>query len=122
MAKGKHDFPKGVNAKDKILVAASCLEGVLAVGSRLDRLSAKTHKDLKESADGIRRAEHAVCFGKFNRKEGTEVYQKPFTLFKAMCDLFEIRKMPKLNASSMNKELQKMTNPKDGGHKFCYHK
>ena len=125
MAKDKHDFPTGINAKDKMLLAASRPEGVLAVGSRPDRLSTKLHKNVEESAVGSRGADLAVCFRMFNRKEGQEVYHKPPTLFKEMCRLFEIGsdgKVPKLDAVGIHNELRKMIDPKDGGRMFHYGK
>lgn len=76
-AKGKHDFPKGINVRDKMLLSASRPNGVLAVGSRPDRLSTKMHQTIEESPEGARGADHAVSFRRFNRREGYEKYQKP---------------------------------------------
>jgi hypothetical protein len=122
---GKHSFPSGVGALSEIAYQASNPGGSLAVGSRPDRNSTSLFCKIVESPADTLGIEHAICFGRFNRKEDVPAYHKPDRLRTAMLRLFQIGQdgtSPMLNAASMQNELKKMRDPKDGGLLFCYSK
>jgi hypothetical protein len=122
---GKHSFPSGVGALSELAYQASNPGGSLAVGSRPDRNSTSLFCKIVEASADTLGIDHAICYRKFNRKEDQPAYHKPDRLRAEMLRLFQIGQdgtSPMLNAGSMQNELKKMRDPKDGGLMFCYSK
>ena len=68
-------FPVGIRGRDKFVLQASQAGGMLAVGSRPNRLSgSKSIVHAEAEAPGAKAAD---SFGRYNRKEGTTPYRKP---------------------------------------------
>ena len=86
----KLDFPRGIRPQDQALLLASRPGGIVCAGGRSDRSSHVLGRTIEESQAGAAGADAAVCLGKSNRREGTEVYQKPEQLKKALEELYEI--------------------------------
>jgi hypothetical protein len=120
LAKGKHTFLKGINARDKAVILAGRPGGTIAVGMRPDRMARSLSRKIVESPEGARGEEDARCFGKFNRNEARDAYYKPDPLVADMTRLFEIEK-PKLDGQQMHDELKKLRD-EDGGLKYAWGK
>jgi len=74
--KCNHDFPKGIKAKDSLLLMASTHGGIVTVGSRVDRsLRAVTGPII--ASTNTEAAVAARCYGCFNRKSAVIPYKKP---------------------------------------------
>jgi hypothetical protein len=118
MAKGKHDFPIGENARDFILREASKPGGLVEAGTRPDRQKKDAlFEKIVASENGVKGEEVARCFGRFNRKENTIAYHKPQNLVQVLEELYS--REPKLRASEMREEMRRMRDS-DGGLLFCY--
>jgi hypothetical protein len=119
VAAKKHTLPVGIRAKDKLILLASEAGGVLAAGSRPNRMagSTKAYKPSEKDASG----EHAaICYERYNRKEGVQAYQKPKKLVSTLEELFN--REPKLDEYRMREEMSKMIDPVDKGLMFCFSK
>jgi hypothetical protein len=91
-----------------------------AAGSRPNRKGRELFAAIEEApvvdALGL---EHAICHGKFNRKENTQQYHKPPKLKLTVEELILVE--PKLKAPEIHSILQKRRRDhKDGGLMFCY--
>jgi hypothetical protein len=118
LAKGKHDFPVGENARDFILREASNPGGLVEAGTRPDRQKKDSlFEKIIASENGSNGEESARCFGCFNRKENTIPYHKPPKLVEVLEALYS--REPKLRASEMREEMRRMRDS-DGGLLFCY--
>jgi hypothetical protein len=116
--KGKHKFPSGICASDRLMHLASKPGGLVEVGSRPDRQKNNSlFSQIVASADGARGEEDARCFGRFNRKEGVIPYQKPERLIAVLLALFG--EEPKLRANEMQDRMKEMRDENDGGLLFC---
>jgi hypothetical protein len=85
---GKHAFPKGITAKDKLALMASTPGGAMAVGSYPNRKTV-SGKPVIECEEGVPCENAARCFGTFNRKDDTVSYRKPAKLVKVLLKLFK---------------------------------
>jgi hypothetical protein len=119
--KGKHKFPTGIRARDRLMHLASKPGGLVEVGSRPDRQKNNSlFSQIVASADGARGEEDARCFGRFNRKEGVIPYQKPERLIAVLLALFN--EEPKLRSNEMRERMREMKDENDGGLLFCWSK
>jgi hypothetical protein len=120
-ARGKHDFPIGVNARDFVLHEASKPGGLVELGSRPDRQKKDgLFENIVASEDGARGEEDAWCFGQFNRKENVQPYYKPPRLLEVLEELYTIE--PKLRACEMRDRMKTMKDTDAGGLLFCFSK
>jgi hypothetical protein len=121
LARCKHDFPIGVNARDLVLHEASKPGGLVELGSRPDRQKKDELFEIIISSEaGARGEEDAWCFGQFNRKENVQPYYKPRRLLEVLEELYTIE--PKLRACEMRDRMKTMKDPDDGGLLFCFSK
>jgi len=74
--KCNHDFPKGIKAKDSLLLMASTHGGIVTVGSRVDRSIRAVTGPIIASTN-TEAAVAARCYGCFNRKRAVIPYKKP---------------------------------------------
>jgi hypothetical protein len=118
---GKHNFPLGMNARDRIMRMASKTGGLVEVGSRPDRQRNDVlFEKVKAAFPGSVGEEDAQCLGTFNRKEGVVPYRKPRRLIAVLMLLFD--EEPKLRACEMRARMREMRDEDDGGLLFCWSK
>lgn len=117
---GKHRFPIGINARDKILLIASRPGGLMCLENRPDRSSSELHSTLVAADNGSIGEIAARSFGMFNRKENIVAYKKPPTLLRVLEELYILE--PKLRASEMRACMRTMLDEQDGGLLFCWSK
>jgi hypothetical protein len=121
VAKGKHKFPGGIRARDRLMHLASKPGGLVEVGSRPDRQKNDSlFSQIVASEDGARGEEDARCFGRFNRKEGVTPYHKPEQLIAVLLELYN--EEPKLRSNEMRERMREMKDENDGGLLFCWSK
>jgi hypothetical protein len=118
VAKGIHSFPKGIRAKDKLVLMAS--SGFLAAGSRPNRMAGST-KPVIACQAGAAGEEAARCYKRYNRKEESQSYRKPEMLVKVLKQLYH-HEDPKLDEYAMRDRMKNMRDEKDSGLMFCYAK
>jgi hypothetical protein len=116
---GKHNFPKGQNARDFILCEASIPGGLVQAGSRPDQEQHVLFEEINASQARVHGKQDACCFGKFNRRENAMGYQKPPRLLEVLEELYN--REPKLHSCKMREIMQRMRD-KDGGLLFCFAK
>jgi hypothetical protein len=116
VAIGKHNFPKGQNARDFILREASMPGGLVQAGSHPDRQQHVLFEEIVASQAGVRGEKDACCFGKFNRRENAVGYRKPPRLLEVLEELYNWE--PKLR-SCETRELMRRMRDKYGGLLFC---
>jgi hypothetical protein len=116
----KHNFPTGLRARDRLMLAASKPGGLVYIGSRPDRASKNvTFGTVHEAVEGSPGEKDARCFGRFNRKEGVIPYRKPAKLLEVLEMLYNFE--PKLRANEMRERMRAMRDT-DGGLLFCFSK
>jgi len=71
-----HDFPQGIKAKGSLLLIASTHDGIVTVGSRVDRSIRAVTGPIIASTN-TEAAVAARCYGCFNRKRAVIPYKKP---------------------------------------------
>lgn len=118
-SKNNHSFPKGVSARDKIVLKSSKPGSVLTLGTLPDRQkrTMQQRSTIDTVEDRSYENEMAACLGKFHRKTISSVYKKPQKLIDVLSDLFKER--PKLKATEMRKRMENMIDREDGGYMFC---
>jgi hypothetical protein len=119
VATGQHRFLTGIRAKDKLIIMASEAGGILAAGTRPNRMagSTKAYEPAEKYAPGERAA---ICYDLYNRKEGVQPYKKPKKLVSTLEELF--KRDAKLDEYRMREEMSKMIDPADSGLMFCFSK
>lgn len=119
-----HDFPRGITAQSAAVYQAAKPGGLVAAGSRPNSQNKAVFCTIEEAEAGALGLEYAICHGKFNRKEGMDVYHKPEFLRRMLIKHFEIGQdgsCPKLKDKEILKILSEMRD-EDGGLMFCYSK
>ena len=115
----KHDFPKGINAKDSLLLMASTHGGIVTVGSRVDQSLRAVTGPIIAATDNSKAEVLARCYGCFNRKRAVAPYKKPEKLKDVLVQLFNSD--VKMNAKVMREAMKNMRD-NNGGLLFCYKK
>ena len=115
----KHNFPKGINAKDSLLLMASSHGGIVTVGSRVDRSLRAVTGPIIAATDNSKAEISARCYGCFNRKRAAAPYKKPDKLKDVLVHLFNSD--VKMNAKAMREAMKNMRDD-NGGLLFCYKK
>ena len=102
----------GVNSSDLAVLAASKPGGILRCGVRPDRAAKTVTSDVVASADGAPGASDADCYQQFNRKEGTDRYNKTPKLKAKLWELFNVGQDS--DASRLNGEQANADHAEDG--------
>ena len=117
--KCKHDFPKGIKAKDSLLLMAFTHGGIVTVGSRVHRSLRAVTGPIIAATDNSKAEISARCYGCFNRKRAATPYKKPDKLKDVLEHLFNSD--VKMNAKAMREAMQNMRDD-NSGLLFCYKK